>query len=80
MQSLAVAVIVGVCTVYAAWVLMPAAWRQPLARRLLAWPLLSRSRAVRRAATRPTGCGCDGCDAPSGAQPPTKTVHIVRRR
>jgi len=80
MQALAVAIIVGVCAVYAVWVLLPAAWRKPLARRLLAWPLLSRSPALRRAATVTTGCGCDGCDAPSGAQPPTKTVHIVRRR
>lgn len=79
-QALAVAIIVGICAVYAAWVLMPAVWRRPLAKWLLAWPVLARSRALRRAATAQSGCGCDGCDAPPSTSTQAQPVHIVRRR
>jgi hypothetical protein len=84
MQHLLVGLIVTGCAVYAAWALMPAAWRRDLAGRLANLPLPGalRGRFQRLARSAP-GCGCDGCDAgapagstkPSGAQP----IRFVRK-
>jgi hypothetical protein len=63
-QPLLVALIVGVCTVYAAWVLLPSAARRPLAITMLRWPLPALLLAPLRRAARPakgSGCACDGC-------------------
>lgn len=81
MQNLIVAVIVAACTGYAAWVLMPSALRRTLAQSALRWPWPQAvAGRLRRAATAPTGCSCDGCDtkpkaAPGAAQP----IRIQRR-
>ena len=72
-QSLAVALIVGACTVYALWSLMPAAARRLLATQALRLPLPSVLAApLRRAAQPANGCGCDGCDHASPK--PTKSA------
>ena len=71
LQHLLTAMIVLASAVYAAWTLMPAAWRQGLGRRLLKRELVPAS-----------GCGsaCQGCSTgpsatalPNGARP--ITVH-----
>lgn len=80
MQGLLVAAIVIACTVYAAWTLMPSAWRRGLAQRLQnrRWPGPV-TRYLKRTASAPAGCGCDaGCEAakpPAAAQP----IRIHRR-
>ncbi|HEY0821042.1 MAG TPA: DUF6587 family protein [Rhizobacter sp.] len=80
MQGLLVALIVIACTVYAAWTLMPSAWRRGVAQRLqhIHWPGPV-ARYLKRTASAPAGCGCDaGCDAarpPAAAQP----IRIHRR-
>ncbi len=67
-QTLVTAVIVAGSTAYAAWRLMPAAWRSALARR------------VGRAAPA-AGCGgCDGCGPPLGAHAAAKPIRVHRRR
>ncbi len=66
LQSLAVALIVGACTAYAAWTLMPAALRQRLSAR---WGWKARTSS---------GCGgCSGC-APARAAA-AQPIHILRR-
>ncbi|MBL8308268.1 MAG: hypothetical protein JNM33_16365 [Rubrivivax sp.] len=66
LQNLAVGLIVGTCSAYAAWALMPMALRQRLTAR---WGLKARGTS---------GCGgCSGCAParPAAAQP----IHILRR-
>jgi hypothetical protein len=77
-QTLAVALIVALSFVYAAWTLMPRRWRQALAQRLLRWPGLGRLAAVQRAARAPAGgCGsCDSCD--SGPTTPRDGSQVIR--
>jgi hypothetical protein len=82
LQNLIVALIVAACTGYAAWVLMPSAWRRALAQRLQngPWPERVASR-LRRAAQAPTGCACDGCDANKAKPAGTGTnsgVKVIR--
>lgn len=74
MQAILVGLIVALSAAYAAWSLMPAAWRRALARRLARWPLLGRWRAVQRAAGGGAG-GCGGCGDCSGEAP----IQVVRR-
>ncbi len=63
MQVLIVTLLVVGCAGYAAWTLMPAALRRPLAGALLSLPLPARLRRRCEAAARTAGgCGCDGCD------------------
>lgn len=77
MQTLIVALIVLASFAYAAWVLMPSAWRRRLAQRLVAWPGLQGNASLLRAARSQTGCACDGCDAPAAGA--AKLIRIVRR-
>ena len=84
-QNLAVALIVGACTVYALWSLMPAAARRAVATHALRLPLPSVLAApLRRAAKPAQGCGCDGCDraavAPAAIEPQRVTFHPRPRR
>jgi hypothetical protein len=80
MQTLIVTLIVAACSVYAAWTVMPSAWRRTLAQRLQHWPLPALlSRPLRRAALAPTGCGCDGCDAKQPAPGAPQTIQLHRR-
>jgi len=77
MQDILVALIVGACTGYAVWVLMPAAARRAIARRVLDWPWPEAiGKRLRRTAQAPTGCGCNGCDA--GSKPAASTTHTIR--
>jgi ferrous iron transport protein B len=76
-QGLAVAVVVAACFVYAAWTLMPLAWRNASAALLRRVPGLGRWQALRPKVQ----AGCGGCDgacaptAPKGAAP----VRFYRR-
>lgn len=66
LQSLVVALLVLACSVYAAWTLMPAAARRAIALQLLKLPLPGVFEApLQRAASKASGCGCDGCDRAS---------------
>lgn len=83
MQDLIVGLIVASCAFYAAWTLMPAAWRRRLAARALHLPLPApwHARLGKLARSAP-GCGCDGCDAapPPGARPDgSRPVQFVRK-
>lgn len=62
-QHLIVFSIVLACSVYALWMLMPAAARRFMAQRLLRLPLGSPLKTLlQRAASAPSGCDCSGCD------------------
>ncbi len=77
MQTLIVAMLVAGCSAFAAWTLMPAAARRALAGALLTLPLPGFAIApMRRAATKTSGCGCDGCDhaPPKSDAPPAPQV------
>ena len=82
MQILIVTLLVAGCTVFAAWTLMPAAARRALAVALLKLPLPAFAAArMRRAATKTSGCGCDGCDhAPAKPAPQIVTFHPRPKR
>ena len=64
MQSVIVVLLVGACSFYALWTLMPASARRSLATRMLRIPHLPRSIDARlqKSAQAASGCGCDGCD------------------
>jgi hypothetical protein len=81
MQLVVVAFVVAACAVYAAWALMPAALRRPLAAALLRLPLpVPLARGLRRAAQGGGACGCEGCDAkPVSAAPGPRVIRIHRR-
>ena len=69
-QSVAVALIVGACLVYAVWALMPAAARRALAGALLRLPLPAPLAArLVKMANAAVGCGCDGCDRAPDVSP-----------
>ena len=77
LQSLAVALIVGACAVYAAWTLMPAAWRRATALALLDLPMPAGATAfLRKHSVAASGCACDGCDK-SAAKAPAPLVHKI---
>ena len=91
LQSLAVTLLVALCSVYATWTLMPASLRGALATALLRlplkWPaaLAARLQQAAVAAKASSGCGaCSGCAkatpkrAPGAAQ--TITFHPRMRR
>lgn len=71
MQQIAVLLIVAACTAYAAWALMPMAWRRGLARRLLR----------RELAAPVAGCGgCGGgCGPARSAAPQARPITLHRR-
>ncbi|MCO5978824.1 hypothetical protein [Ideonella oryzae] len=83
LQHLIVALIVGGAGLYAAWTLLPAALRRPLARKLL--PLAPNAAWLRKAAgSTGGGCGggdgCCGCSSNSDpAQPKPVTLHRMPR-
>ena len=79
LQNLIVVLIVLASFAYAAWALMPAAWRRRLAVRLLAVPGLRQSTVLLRAARPANACGCDGCDSPPVQTTAAKPIKIVRR-
>ncbi len=83
-QPVVVMALVPACAVYAAWALMPAGLRRPLAAALARWPLIGRLPAVSRAAKGPVGCGCDGCDRSTLAAKPadgsSNVIRVVPRR
>ena len=78
MQGLLVGLIVGVCALHAGWHLLPARARAPLARWLLAWPVLGRAWAALPAVAQAArgvrgGCACDGCPASGRVAPPASS-------
>jgi len=76
-QTLAVALIVSACALYAAWRLMPAAARRAFAAAALRLPLPARITApLQRAAQGASGCHCDGCG--NAAPPPAGAVQPVK--
>ena len=88
MQSLIVAVLVGACSGYALWTLMPKSARRKLALGLLSVPHLPRwiEARLQESARAASGCGCDGCDragekpAANTAAQQTITLHRRTRR
>jgi ferrous iron transport protein B len=83
-QWVAVAVIVPLCALYAAWSLMGPAARRRVSTWLATWPLPAAwVRRLRQADTAASACGCDGCDQAEGTrkeQPPMQSVVRVHRR
>lgn len=69
LQQWAVGLIVAGSAGYAAWTLMPAAWRRALSRRLGRTPAST------------GGCGgCDGCGSPAPPPGTPQAIRIVRRQ
>lgn len=65
------------CSVYAAWVLMPAVARRFLATRLMRFPVPNAWLAMlQRTANPSSGCNCSGCDKAVDLQPKPKTQVI----
>jgi hypothetical protein len=81
LQWIAVAVIVPLCALYAAWNLIGAAGRSRVANWLakLPWPAAWQRRLAKTGAAA-SGCGCDGCDKPAGTDPPKQSIVRVHRR
>ena len=81
-QTIAVALIVGACLLYAVWTLMPAVARRTLAGALLRLPLPPPLAArLKKTVAAASGCGCDGCDrAPvaTAAAAPKRTEQPIR--
>ena len=78
MQALVVALLVSGCALYAAWTLMPAASRRGIATALSKLPLPQPVAGfMRRHATAPSGCGCDGCDRNGSATPEAKAKGLA---
>ena len=68
LQSALTTLIVAGAAGYSAWVLMPRAWQQGLARRLGREP------------AQATGCGgCGGCAPPPTTAPKAQVIRIHRR-
>lgn len=64
LQTVLTALIVLGAALYAAWVLMPAAWRRGLARRL--------------GRPAPAGGACGGCDGCGDARPAPGAPQVIR--
>ncbi|MBP6676582.1 MAG: hypothetical protein KA185_14965 [Vitreoscilla sp.] len=76
-QTVVVAAVVAVCFAYAAWTLMPLAWRNAAAALLRRVPGLGHWRALQPKAQ--AGCGgCDG-DCASAAPKDAAPVKFYRR-
>jgi len=77
-QEVAVAVIVPLCALYAAWLLIGAPARRRVAAWLAAMPLPAAwARRLAGTAAAASACGCDGCDKNEGAAA-TSAQSIVR--
>jgi hypothetical protein len=77
LQSLVAALMVASCTLYAAWTLMPAAWRRATALALLKLPLPAGAAAfLHKHSIVASGCACDGCDKSALKAPPPR-VHTI---
>ena len=85
MQSLIVVLLVGACSLYALWTLMPASARRSLATRMLRIPHLPRciNARLQKSAQAASGCGCDGCDRsdkkPAAKAPAQQTITFHPR-
>jgi hypothetical protein len=79
LQAVAVAIIVPLAALYAAWTLMGASARRRVGAWLASWPLPAAwTRRLRR--DDASGCGCDGCDAGTAKAPASSNVVRVHRR
>ena len=72
-QNLVVALLVLVCSAYAAWTLMPAAARRAIASRVLKWSLPVMLQQPFQKAMKPPGA-CGGCDNCGDARPAVKSA------
>lgn len=85
MQTLIVAVLVGACSVYALWALMPSGARRALATTLLRTPRLPRriEAHLQKSVQGASGCGCAGCDrpdkTPAAPTPGSQTITFHQR-
>ncbi len=85
MQSLIVILLVGACSCYALWTLMPASARRTLALGMLRIPHLPQRIEARlqKSAQAASGCGCDGCDRsekkPAAKAPAQQTITFHPR-
>jgi hypothetical protein len=85
MQTLIVAALVGACSVYTLWTLMPSGARRALAAGMLRIPHLPRRIETRlqKAAQATSACGCDGCDRsdkkPDAKTPASRTITFHPR-
>jgi ferrous iron transport protein B len=80
-QGLAVALIVPVCALYAAWSLMGAAARRRVGAWLASQPLpVAWRQRLQRGAGDGNACGCDGCDASGAKAAARAVVHVHRRK
>ena len=76
LQALAVAIIVPLAALYAAWTLMGAAARRRIGAWLATWPLPAAwTRRLRRGGE--SACGCDGCDA-GAAKKASASPSVIR--
>jgi ferrous iron transport protein B len=83
LQWIAVAVIVPLCALYAAWSLMGVALRRAVSARLAAMLPTAWARRLPQSDAAASACGCDGCDQPEGArkeQTPKQSIVRVHRR
>ena len=83
LQGIAVALIVPLCALSAAWCLMSAAARRRTMAWLAKWPLPATwRRRLLKPGSELSACGCDGCARPDGNRPHPATgsiVHLHRR-
>jgi hypothetical protein len=81
LQAVAVAIIVPLAALYAAWTLMGAPARRRVGAWLASWPLPAAwTQRLRRDDT--SACGCDGCDAGAAKNAPVSpsVIRVHRRR
>lgn len=81
-QTLIMSLLVLLCSVYAAWTLMPSAARRALATWLLGLNLPRQlAEPLAKAAAPGSACGCNGCDraAPLVVTKTEQPVQIHRR-
>ena len=80
-QQLIVFALVLGCSLYAAWMLMPAVARRPLAKVLVHLPVGSKLKVVFQKAAAlgaASGCDCSGCDKVVDKQTKPAAVQVVR--
>lgn len=69
-QTIAVAVFVGLSFIYATQALMPVAWRMRALHAMVRWPLPKYLRdKLTENAQKISACGCAGCDRSAGTSP-----------
>lgn len=79
LQAVAVALIVPLCALYAAWRLMGVAARRQISGWLAKAPMPAAwQRRLSRIDAAASACGCDGCAQPDGAPAKPAIVRLHR--